>query len=575
MTIEVPRSRALVSIPGVELAQAGTWRLSSGEATITREDLAAAVAALDCPAVRNPVLKLGHVDSRFDGEPAVGWVSNLRLADDGNTVVGDYRGMPAWLGDILPSAYPDRSIEATRQFRCQIGHTHQMVITAVALLGVTAPGIGTLESLQDVAALYASNGAAEGEGEPVTITIEGGGFMPPPTPELAAGVTSEDVRRRYYEHAGYQRWICEIQLDPLQLIVMDDSNGSYYRVPVTLDADGPVFGEPVAVSVEYVDKPAKLSAAVYASREESIPEDLRAAAVSDKPWSDFSESDYTIEQWRKACLIGPDEPSDSKADYKLPVREPDGTLNRNGVHAAAARINQVKGVSDDKLRAAAKRLVSLYRNELDEEPPESLTDLAGMNATTTTDATTDAQPIQAGADTQDTQTPVTNPVSGPTKQEGTDMQLSDEQLATLRAKLGLPEGTDLDPDTLLSGIEKLAASGDSSPGKTPKHQPGTVVVDQQVWADTQNRIKRLEEIRAAQQRIERERMVDDAIRAGKFAPSRRDHWLRIAEADPEGTAQLLAGLTPGTVPVSDLGLPGGEDFSFDVEFAGLFPPDNR
>lgn len=570
--IDVPRPAPLVTIPGVELAQAGTWRLSSGEATITREDLAAAVAALDCPAVRNPVLKLGHVDSRFDGEPAVGWVSGMRLADDGNTVAGDYRGMPAWLGEVLPSAYPDRSIEATREFRCQIGHTHQLVITAVALLGVTAPGIGTLDSLQDIAALYDVAASAEG-GEPVTYTIQGGGPMPPPQPDpgagqtLAAGVTSEDVRRRYYEHAGYTRWICEIQLEPLQLIVMDDSTGGYYRVPVSTSGDEVEFGEAVAVSVEYVDKPSKVAAAVYASRAESVPEDLRAAAVSDKAWSDFSESDYTIEQWRKACLIGPSEPSESKADYKLPVREPDGTLNRNAVHAAASRIGQVKDVDDDTLKAAAKALVGLYKNELDEDPPESLLKLAGMDASAAT-----TEPGIAASTT--TKSPVTNPVSGPTKQEDTDMQFSDEQLADLRAKLSLPADATIDPAALVAGIDKLAAaSGDGSPGKTPKPTPGTITVDRQVWDDQQKRISRLEQVAAAQQRNERERMVDDAIKAGKFAPSRREHWLTLAENDPIGTKTVLAGLTAGVIPVEDNGLPGGEGYDFDAEYAGLFPPE--
>ena len=561
--IDVPRAAALVSIPGVELAQAGTWRISTGETTITRDDLAAAIGAADCPAVRSPVLKLGHIDPRFDGEPAVGWVSGMRLADDGNTVAGDYRGVPAWLADILPSAYPDRSIEATRNFRCQIGHVHGMVITAVALLGVTAPGIGTLDSLQDVAALYDVAASADG-GEPVTYTIQGGGPMPPPTPELAAGVSSEDVRRRYYEHAGYNRWICEMQLDPLQLIVMDDSTGGYYRVPINLDGDEPSFGEAVAVAVEYVDKKVAASAVVFASREESIPQDLRAASVSDKPWSDFKESDYSIEQWRKACLIGPDTASESKSDYKLPVREPSGTLNRNGVHAAATRIGQVQDVSDDDLKAAAKKLVSLYRNQLDEDPPESLLNLAGMEAAAPT-----VPPTAAGTDTQ---TPVTNPVSGQHK-EDTDMQLSDEQAAKLRAALNLPADADLDPDAVLAGVEKLTASGDGSPGTTSKNLPGTITVDRQVWDDQQKRIRKLEDIAASQQRTERERMVDDAIKAGKFAPSRRDHWLRLAEADPAGTATVLAGLTPGAIPVSDLGLPGAENFDLDTEFAGLFPPE--
>src|SRR4051812_19712565 len=129
----------LANLPGVELVQAGQWDLSTGRVTFTRADLAAAVAALDCPAVRRPVLKLGHVDPRFDGEPAVGFVANMCLADGGHTVVGDYVGMPGWLGDILASAFPDRSIEGCFDFKCQVGHTHPFVITAVALLGVSAP----------------------------------------------------------------------------------------------------------------------------------------------------------------------------------------------------------------------------------------------------------------------------------------------------------------------------------------------------------------------------------------------------------------------------------------------------
>jgi hypothetical protein len=585
--ITVPAAPALVSIPGVELVQAGTWRLSTGEAVLTRDDLAEAVSAADCPAIRNPVLKLGHIDSRFDGEPAVGWVGNMALADDGNTITGDFRGMPAWLaakndtGDrVITSAYPDRSVEATRNFVCQIGHTHPLVITAVALLGVTAPGIGTLDSLQDVAALYDVAAAAAGEGEHITITIKGGS-MPTPTPDpaggpvqVAAGVTSEDVRRRYYENTGYIYWICEIQLDPdLQLIVMDDSKGAYYRVPITVDGDEVAFGDPVAVSVQYVDKPATTSAAaaraagavVFASRADSVPADLQAASVSDKPWSDFSESDYTIEQWRKACLISPDSASEDKGDYKIPVREPGGALNRNGCHAAAGGhgIGAVTGASADTKQKAAKKLVGLYRNQLKEDPPASLLKLAGMDDTSSGDT--------KAAVSSTSKTPVADPASGQTQKENTDMEFSDEQLAAMRAKLGLPEDATLDPAALLDGIEKLAASsGDGSPGTT-RNTAGTVVIDQQVYDDMQTRIQRLESIRASQQKNDRERDVDDAIKAGKFPPSRREHWLRVYEKDPEGTAQLLAGLTPGSVPVDDLGVPGDDTLNVDAEFAALYP----
>jgi len=102
-------------------------------------------------------------------------------------------------------------------------------------------------------------------------------------------------------------------------------------------------------------------------------------AVSNKPWSQFSQADYTPEQWRRACLIHMDPESDNKADHKLPVREPDGTLNRNGVHAAAAVLAGARGgvdASPEQKRAAARKLIRLYA-EIGEEPPESLKRLAG------------------------------------------------------------------------------------------------------------------------------------------------------------------------------------------------------
>ncbi len=95
-------------------------------------------------------------------------------------------------------------------------------------------------------------------------------------------------------------------------------------------------------------------------------------AVSDTPWGNFSQADYTVEQWKAACLIdsGQGDPN-SKERYKLPVREPDGTLNRNALAAAAGRLNQVKGMSPEDMRIVAKKLISLYK-EAEAEPPEAL-----------------------------------------------------------------------------------------------------------------------------------------------------------------------------------------------------------
>lgn len=163
--VAVRQPIALRTLHGIELAAVGTWNASTGTTTFTDEDFTNAVAALQCPGVRNPVIKLGHAEPdstggvRWDGEPAVGWVANMRF--DGAKMLGDLTGMPAWLADadenglsVLAAAYPDRSIEIWRPFVCQIGHEHPSVITALSLLGVAPPGVGVLKSMQDVYAAF-------------------------------------------------------------------------------------------------------------------------------------------------------------------------------------------------------------------------------------------------------------------------------------------------------------------------------------------------------------------------------------------------------------------------------------
>lgn len=97
--------------------------------------------------------------------------------------------------------------------------------------------------------------------------------------------------------------------------------------------------------------------------------------ISEKPWGEISEADYTLEQWHNACLIHLHSgPPTSKSQCKLPVRTPSGALNRNGVHAAAAALagarSPLKAPSEQKAKAAAA--LRRYYSQLNEEPPESL-----------------------------------------------------------------------------------------------------------------------------------------------------------------------------------------------------------
>jgi hypothetical protein len=134
----------LVDVEGVEIVQTGIeYNLASGPKTFTQEDLRDAVESQNDAAIKAPRLKLGHVANiglLADGQPAIGTVGNLRLEKDGHLVVGDYLGVPEWLAKVLPSAYPARSIEALTGVKTNTGHTWNLVITDLALLGVVWPG---------------------------------------------------------------------------------------------------------------------------------------------------------------------------------------------------------------------------------------------------------------------------------------------------------------------------------------------------------------------------------------------------------------------------------------------------
>jgi len=244
--VEIRKPVALRTIPGVELAAVGTWHSSTGWVTFTAEDFTHAVAALECPGVRNPVIKLGHEEEdstsgiRWDGEPAVGWIGNMQF--DGAKVYGDYTGVPAWLADpddaglsVIASAYPDRSIEISRPFLCQVGHLHPAVITALSLLGVAQPGIGVLKSMQDVYAMFTE--PLSGDVERVaadqlsratiatTVRLAAGETREPTALETKAGIDHDALQETWQtvldDLVGEWDGVTEAQLDELAAQITD------------------------------------------------------------------------------------------------------------------------------------------------------------------------------------------------------------------------------------------------------------------------------------------------------------------------------------------------------------------
>lgn len=101
--------------------------------------------------------------------------------------------------------------------------------------------------------------------------------------------------------------------------------------------------------------------------------------ISERPWSNYSPADYTLQEWHSACLIHQhDGAPTTKTDCKLPVKTPTGTLNRNGVHAAAAALAGARGgvhASPEEKASAARALIRYY-GQLSEDPPPSILNLA-------------------------------------------------------------------------------------------------------------------------------------------------------------------------------------------------------
>lgn len=93
------------------------------------------------------------------------------------------------------------------------------------------------------------------------------------------------------------------------------------------------------------------------------------------PWSNYTAADYTIEQWHRACLIHlHDGPPTSKSECKLPVKTPNGVVNKNGVHAAAAALAGARGGvhASVEQKASAARALRGYYKQMNEESPPSL-----------------------------------------------------------------------------------------------------------------------------------------------------------------------------------------------------------
>lgn len=263
---------SLVTFYNVELIEVGEWLTSTGPANFTKTHLQGIMASLDDPFVKEPRLILGHTpsgknepgpgmgkDGFFGEQPSIGKFTNLRLIEDDTKIVADLVGVPAWLADILPTAYPNRSVEVYYDVKTAKGE-YAAVMPRVAALGINLPAVASLEDLQ---VLYSTEGPDGVElvhaGERVAATapiIEADASKA----EAAVAKFSVDVdavRQAYYEDFAegdrYWWWLKAMFINPSIIIAYDEDEAKMYAVPYSASKSKVEFGEPVEVFMQYVE----------------------------------------------------------------------------------------------------------------------------------------------------------------------------------------------------------------------------------------------------------------------------------------------------------------------------------
>lgn len=517
----------LVTVPDIEILEVGEyWETSTGVFSWDEEELASAISSQDDPAVRGPVLKLGHIDERegFDGQPSFGRLINLRLKNNDQTLCCDLAGVPKWLADVMPTAYPRRSIEGWFGAETRTGNTWPFVLTGMALLGAAYPAIHTLDDLpilwgEEMPPMEPADEEDEDqdivEAETPAGLIRARKVIAMPTwlakreqdegkvsaaagkrgngGQVKASTSVSDVTSAYYAQLGPGQswwWIRQVLVNPFQLVV-DDDEGGLMLVDVSVDAnDNITFGEGQPVKVEYVAAVAanlvevrKSGQVVAASHGDRV-----AAGAPEKPTddADADEDDDDTDD-------GADDPTEEEQDNVLT----DEALRALGLEP---------GATAEQINAAVM------------------------------------QRAQGGGDGDKSGGGSPDPGSEPSGTPG-----------------GGDGGTGGDGDGAGDGDGDGKVTTEPGGTTTPATAPtltlpeGTVLVDSAQWQEVQQEVAASKQTREQQRVAARDSYLKEACRTGKFPRARIAHYTTMWEADPAGTKTLIDSMAPGLVPVIERG----------------------
>jgi 2'-5' RNA ligase len=600
---------------GVELVKTGRWDTMTGSWNPTPEDLAAAVEAQSCPAIRRPVVKLGHVDTRFDGEPALGWFENLRLGDGGSTLLGDQVTLP-WLHSVQAAAYPSRSVEGAYRYRCSEGHQHRFVLTAVALLGVTPPAVKTIRNLNDLPAalgVAASETDVPDGAERVEVTIMAADPTPDgddddePTGVMVALIpTAEDAARLVVDggepaeqlHVTLAYLGEAADLDAAARQDLIDLVSSAVNGMPTVQAE--IFSAAVYNPGDTSDRDTclvyQVSGDLLDAVHDTVDRALDGVNVAARPWFAHVTAVYTDDLGRLSELVGNVGPvtfdrvriaiAGQAVDIPLidnPQPDPDMVDfggSDDGVYAANA-----PGGNTDRLKrywlagpglkrwaGSAHPWTALYHALLRyiKDPDE-----AKRTASSWYREHFGHMPNQKGVKAAADPAPEL-PAAEP-EQPNTDPKEDhvSTELSALRSRLGLDEAADL--DAITAAVDELKTKADREPDLTPEMVQASAAAtkkaeeaeaEKNILASAVDKLSEqvasisgeLAAVKAKEAATVKASVIGDAVREGKIKPADRERWETDYDEAPAVTSRILASIAPGTaVPVMASGSIGNPE----------------
>jgi ATP-dependent protease ClpP protease subunit len=173
--------------------------------------------------------------------------------------------------------------------------------------------------------------------------------------------------------------------------------------------------------------------------------------------------------------------------------------------------------------------------------------------------------------------PVANRANGPTNNgKGSAMDP-----VMLRTALGLPaDATDetvrgaLAADGLASAPTptELADTADPVALSALAEQTGAVLVDSTLLRELRTSAMKGEQAYDAMRRSERDGVLNQAVKDGKFPVSALDSWAKLWDADPEGTRRAVNNLARNVIPVMTAGYAATMDdiSEADMAYNGLY-----